>query len=238
MGLPGVLGSSGTSGTSGSSGTTGTSGSSGTSGASITINNNTDNFVLTGTGTANTINGETNLRFDGSNFSLGLTTFPQRFALSGSLIIGSGSLGVGVNPNATQGRIDALNDIVAFSSDRRLKENVEVIHESMEKIKRLLGVTYTWNALANKLAKYETSSRYVGIFAQDVQMVLPEAVKLAPFDNDGYDNSLSGQQYLTVQYEKLIPLLIEGLKEQQRQLDTIQQQVDKLQRQISNEGTK
>ena len=50
-----------------------------------------------------------------------------------------------------------------------------------------------------------------------VQSVLPEAVFLAGFDVDSNDDnkSKSGQNYLTIQYEKLVPLLIEGMKEQQ-----------------------
>ena len=61
----------------------------------------------------------------------------------------------------------------------------------------------------------------VGVFAQDVQAVLPEAVKLAPFDNDGNNKSISGENYLTVQYEKIVPLLIEAIKEQQKQIDEL-----------------
>jgi hypothetical protein len=56
---------------------------------------------------------------------------------------------------------------------------------------------------AKEIAKFDRDSSYVGIFAQDVEKVLPEAVKLAPFDNDGYDNSISGENYLTIQYEKI-----------------------------------
>jgi len=59
------------------------------------------------------------------------------------------------------------------------------------------------------------------VFAQDVQAVLPEAVKLAPFDNNGNNESISGENYLTVQYEKIVPLLIEAIKEQQKQIDEL-----------------
>jgi hypothetical protein len=51
------------------------------------------------------------------------------------------------------------------------------------------------------------------VFAQDVQQVQPEAVKPAPFDIAEDGTSSSGENYLTVQYEKLIPLLIEAIKE-------------------------
>jgi hypothetical protein len=131
------------------------------------------------------------------------------------------SLGVGVNPNATPGRIDASNDIVAFSSDRRLKDNIQTIQCPLYKLQNLSGFLYNWNKTANQLAGYETGSKYVGLYAQEVQSVLPEAVKLAPFDNDGQDTSISGCNYLTVQYEKLVPLLVEAIKEQQCQIEEL-----------------
>ena len=53
----------------------------------------------------------------------------------------------------------------------------------------------------------------VGVIAQQVKEVLPEAIKPAPFDIDENGNSISGENYLTVQYEKLVPLLIEAIKE-------------------------
>ena len=69
---------------------------------------------------------------------------------------------------------------------------------------------------------------YVGVYAQDVEKVQPEAVDLAPFDNDGEDNSISGEKYLTVQYEKLVPLLIEAMKEQQQTIDDLKSRLEKL----------
>ena len=42
---------------------------------------------------------------------------------------------------------------------------------------------------------------------------LPEVIDRAPFDNDGYGGSKSGENYLAVHYEKIIPLLIEAIKE-------------------------
>jgi hypothetical protein len=55
---------------------------------------------------------------------------------------------------------------------------------------------------------------------------MPEAVKPAPFDRDEYDNSITGENYLTVQYEKLIPLIIETIKEQQREIEHLQGFID------------
>ena len=98
----------------------------------------------------------------------------------------------------------------------------------MEKIKVLSGFTYDWSIDKCKKAGFLPSDeRQIGVFAQDVQSVIPEAVKPAPFDiEDGV--SKSGDNYLTVQYEKIVPLLIECIKDQQRQIDDLQGQVNEL----------
>jgi hypothetical protein len=124
------------------------------------------------------------------------------------------SIGVGTTPHATDGRVDASNDVIAFASDKRLKEDVEPISDALDKIDKLTGITYVWNAKASEVAGFDNrAGKSVGVYAQDVKEVLPEAVKLAPFDNDGNDGSLSGEEYLTVQYERIVPLLIESIKE-------------------------
>jgi len=152
---------------------------------------------------------------------IGNTSTSYKLEVTGDAKVTTGALGVNVNPNATDGRIDASNDIVAYSSDRRLKENIKDIESPIEKVQKLKGFTYNWNDLANQLAGYNTSESLVGVFAQDVQEVLPEAVKLAPFDNNGYNKSISGEDYLTVQYEKLVPLLIEAIKDLQNQINEL-----------------
>jgi hypothetical protein len=119
---------------------------------------------------------------------------------------------------------DAFNNFVALdngnatlrgtltqnSSDERLKNNIQIIPNALNKINSLRGVTFEWNQEI-----YETSrTTDIGVIAQDVQAVLPDAVTLAPFDTNFETNtSKSGENYLTVYYEKLIPLLIEGIKE-------------------------
>ena len=61
--------------------------------------------------------------------------------------------------------------------------------------------------------------------------VIPEAVKPAPFDNiDGV--SKSGENYLTVQYEKIVPLLIECIKDQQSMIEKLQGQIDEIKTKI------
>jgi len=146
----------------------------------------------------------------------------SRFTVKGNGIKApGGSLGVNTDPNSTDGMIHATNDIVAFSSDKRLKENIRPIENALDKVSKLSGFVYNWNELANQKAQYDMDKDYVGVYAQDVEEVQPEAVDLAPFDNDGEDKSISGDNYLTVQYEKLVPLLIESIKELKAEIEEL-----------------
>jgi hypothetical protein len=147
------------------------------------------------------------------NVGINTTTPGSTLHVVGDVLIQTGALGVGVNPSATDGRIDAGNDIVAFStSDKRLKENITPIANALEKVRSLTGVEFDWKEETKSVHGYEGHD--VGVIAQDVQAVLPEAVRT----ND------SG--YLSVRYEKMIALLIEGMKEQQAQIDELKAQIN------------
>lgn len=122
------------------------------------------------------------------------------------------SLGVGTGGSGTAGQIRATNTITAFYSDRRLKDEIGKIENALDKIDQLTGVIYTQNKLAEQFG-YNNYEEQVGLYAQDVQAVQPQAVKPAPFDIAEDGTSKTGENYLTVQYEKLIPLLVEGIKE-------------------------
>jgi hypothetical protein len=105
--------------------------------------------------------------------------------------------------------------VVAYSSsDARLKENLEVIPNALDKVQLLTGYTFDWN---DKQNVYEPGSRDVGVIAQDVESVLPEVV---------VDREITG--YKAVNYEKLIPLLIEAIKEQQTFINSLQDQINLL----------
>jgi hypothetical protein len=100
-------------------------------------------------------------------------------------------------------------DIVAYASDRRLKENITVIPDALAKLTSLSGVTFDWNSVSEQAGFIpKRKSNEVGVIAQEVQAVLPEVVKPAPISD----------QYLTVQYEKIVPLLIEAIKELAQQV--------------------
>jgi len=95
-------------------------------------------------------------------------------------------------------------DIAAFASDDRLKTNKVGISNALDKVNSLSGFTFNWNEFASEQGgQFDPTKRFVGVSAQEVEKVLPEAVTAAPFNNE----------YLTVRYEKLVPLLIEAIKE-------------------------
>jgi hypothetical protein len=112
-------------------------------------------------------------------------------------------------------------DVIAYYSDARLKENVRPIDSVIEKISKIGGYYYTPNALALQLNAASDINQKLGVLAQEIEKVFPEAVEKAPFDRDENGNSKSGEDYLTVKYERLVPVLIEAIKEQQKQIEEL-----------------
>jgi len=110
------------------------------------------------------------------------------------------------------GNMLATSNVYAYYSDERLKDVVGKIDTPLEKIKAIDTFYYTHNDAARDLG-YEGSERQVGVSAQSVQAVMPEVIGLAPIDDDGEGGSVTGENYMTVQYERLVPLLIESIKE-------------------------
>jgi hypothetical protein len=120
--------------------------------------------------------------------------------------------------SATAGRIDASGDIVAFStSDRNFKENITPIENALEKISKISGNTYDWKADMKEFHGFEGND--VGVIAQEIEAVLPQLV------------TTRETGYKAVKYDKLVALLIEGIKEQQQNIDNLTIQVEELKKQ-------
>jgi hypothetical protein len=108
----------------------------------------------------------------------------------------NGTLGVVGNTTIT-GTLYSTGDIVAYyTSDERLKDNAKPIESALDKVKKISGVEFDWNDKQNTHTGHD-----VGVLAQQIEAVLPEAVTTR---EDGYK---------AVKYEKIIPLLIEAIKE-------------------------
>ena len=110
----------------------------------------------------------------------------------------------------SNGGLNVKGDITAFwTSDRRLKENIEVIEGALEKVDRISGVTFDWTESPD----HNRSGRDIGVIAQEVEAIAPEAVVTR---EDGY---------LAVDQRKLIPLLIEAIKSLKYKVEELEQQI-------------
>ena len=125
----------------------------------------------------------------------------------GALDVGTGSY------TASSGQINAAGNITAGYSDDKLKTRLGNIENALDKVSAISGFFYEPNKTAQDLG-YEVK-REVGVSAQEVQAIMPEVVVPAPVDN----------QYLTVHYDKLVPLLIEAIKELRAEVEEIKGQI-------------
>lgn len=127
-------------------------------------------------------------------------------------------------------------------SDGRLKTNLRKIDGAIDKINSLNGCYFDWidNIEEVGASPQERMKDEVGLIAQDVEKIMPQVVGLAPFDievdDKGEKTSKSGENYLTIQYERLVPLLIEGIKEQQSTIDSLTNRIETLEAQLNGEN--
>ena len=136
----------------------------------------------------------------------------------------------------SNGQFSSPGDVVAYSSDRRLKTNIKNIDNALDKVLKLNGVHFDWADDIHERGFHgaEPGEKAVGVIAQEVEAVLPELVAPAPFDihrdteTGEHLGSKSGQDYKTVKYEKLTALLIEAVKELSNKVDLQQQEIDRL----------
>ena len=174
------------------------------------------------TGTLNALGGTVRSQYDGSNYSqlesnasggvfkalaAGATNILLRSY--GESYFNGGNVGIGTTSPSEKlevsGNILASGDITAFS-DANLKENVETVSDALDKVKGMRGVTF------NKIGE---EKRSVGVIAQELLEVLPEAVRK------------SGEHY-SVAYGNIVGVLIEAMKEQQAQIDELKAMINGL----------
>ena len=101
---------------------------------------------------------------------------------------------------------DVIAQSTSISSDRRLKDNIEVIPNALDKVQALNGVSFDWK---------KTGERSAGVIAQEVQEVLPEAVK------EVVSLGGEGESHLTVNYHALTSILIESIKELKAEIEEL-----------------
>jgi trimeric autotransporter adhesin len=189
-------------------------GSFGTANQVLTSNGSTVYWSTVSGGGGGTPGGSnTQVQFNNSGSfgaSAGLT-----FNTTSNTLLVSNSIGIGISSPAAavhaNGNIYATGDVVTNYSDIRLKDVSGTISNAVDKVSSLTGFYYTPNDLAISMGVEKSKLNRVGISAQDLQLVLPEAVRDAPGANG----------YLTVQYERIVPLLIEAIKELKAEINEL-----------------
>lgn len=145
----------------------------------------------------------------------GVTTTSRLNVGVGGTIIATTNIGsVGINTTNPTSKLTVVGDVLVVgvvtatdfnsASDINLKDNISVIDNPLDKILKLEGVNFNWK---------DTGKKSLGVIAQEVEKVLPELV--------------SGEESKTVNYNGLIGLLIECVKQQQKEIDELKKLMDK-----------
>ena len=133
---------------------------------------------------------------------------PGRLIVSGDpnspFITGSYSAQQNLEFDGTDLKVHGGDVIAFFSSDERLKDNVKPITDPINKILQIGGYTFKWNEKQNTY-----NGNDIGVIAQEIEEVLPEVV-------EERENG-----YKAVKYQKIVPLLIEAIKDQQKQINEL-----------------
>jgi hypothetical protein len=168
-----------------------------------------------------------NINFGGTNkdivfdtdTSMALTLDSNQNAEFGGHITGSGNISGSSTSHLIMGQISSSGDVVADgdviaynSSDIRLKDNIQVIKGSLDKIDGIRGVEFDWNEKSPGWARERGHD--IGVIAQEVQKVVPEIVV----------ERKNG--YLGVDYKRIIPLLIESIKELKQEVEDLKKKVN------------
>ena len=131
----------------------------------------------------------------------------------------NGNVGIGIVPTGpykleVNGKVksDGINE----TSDQRYKKNISTLENALGKVKELRGVNYEWRTGEFKDKNFDVAPQ-IGLIAQEVEKIIPQVVQT---DANGYKS---------VEYSKLVALLIEAVKEQEKKIESLQSAVGNLQ---------
>lgn len=129
----------------------------------------------------------------------GYSTFTANQSLNNTAVVAFEGLMIGQTSGATSNTIRCVGDVVAFySSDERLKNNIEPIKNSLDIVGKLTGYEFDWDEEAQDVY----TGHDIGVIAQEVERVLPDLVETREYNG-----------YKAVKYEKLIAVLINAINE-------------------------
>ena len=121
--------------------------------------------------------------------------------------------------NGSTGSYSGTGNITAYASDRRLKTNIKPIENALDKLNKINGVTYDWvDDITTEYGFHPQCMHEHGVVAQEIAEVLPDAVVTAPFNGSYTEKCGTDHDFKTVHKEKIIPLLIEAIKELQQEV--------------------
>jgi len=176
---------------------------------------------LTGTPTIPTNNNQLS---NGNGYTTNTGTLTQ--VTSGGATTVSAGNGIGLNngsgtitmSGSYSGNFSSTGNITAYSSDERLKNFKGKIENALDKVERLSGYYYEWNDTAKNIdAEAFKEGLEVGVNAQEVEAIMPEVIATAPIvEIHNLDTD-----YKTVHYDKLVPLLIEAIKELKNEIEEL-----------------
>tara|TARA_B100001094_G_scaffold253969_1_gene252563 strand:+ start:40036 stop:44283 length:4248 start_codon:yes stop_codon:yes gene_type:complete len=199
-----------------------------------------------GTATETVINTDTNTTYsNGNHLTLTGTEFSVNRDLRGGTDPSTGVYAIGQNDQSyfiihgifskkaetylggnliskleEDGDFHVEGDVVAFSttvSDEKFKDNIGQIKSGLEKVKKLRGVEFDWNATSRK------GTKDIGVIAQEVEQVIPEVVsEKVPCVGEFCENT---EKYKTVDYAKLVPVLIEAIKDLSEEVEELKKKL-------------
>jgi len=118
-------------------------------------------------------------------------------------------------------------NITAYASDRRLKTNIQTIDSALEKVTRIRGVEFDWvDDITSEYDFHPQQMHETGVIAQEIQAVIPDAVVEAPMNGNYTAKCGTDHKFLTVDKEKIVPLLIEAIKELKSEVDALKSQLE------------
>jgi hypothetical protein len=134
-------------------------------------------------------------------------------------ILNNGNVGIGTSSPTVKLQVngDIIANSIAGSSDIRYKKNIRSVINALDKVKSLRGVYFNWDQEAFPTKEFSDRTE-LGFIAQEVEKIIPEVVT----------KDKTKDEFRSIKYDKLVALLVEAIKEQQKQIDSLKVSVKKL----------
>ncbi|BDB52203.1 tail fiber domain-containing protein [Flavobacterium ammonificans] len=193
----------------------------GSIGGNTQIDGADDGFLRLSAGGGSSVSAQSSIDISGgsdnpdmNNSLVFRTSGTERFRVNSS-----GNIGIGTTTPSVSLQVagDIIANSIAGSSDARFKSNILPIENSLQKVQQLRGVTFDWKTKEFQERAF-SDNRALGFIAQEVEKVLPEVVQ----------TEKTAEGYKSVQYDKVVALLVEAIKEQQKQIQVLQKEIKKI----------